>query len=205
MICYQISDHIANRYPTIGLAFLAASIQYSNIYLATPMYIFTYQGDLIHLTNTGSKELGLYYGLVYKRVVIDQTGWEPLRPISKFAQGPAAIVRFNVPRGHLVFDTTLVAMNTNYGFTLKRADDTTVSITVSIVGPDTVKILATENIGTGYKLQYAFYSNVPGNGAGPISGPRGNLRDTQGDSISFTVNGTPYPMYNWCVLFEEIF
>lgn len=205
MICYQISDHIANRYPAIGLAYLDASKIYPNVHLATPMYIFPYQSDLIHLTADSSKKLGLYYGLVYKRVVIDQAAWDSLRPISKFAQGSVAQIKFHVPRGKLVFDTTLVALNTNYGFNLKRADGTDVSITVSITGPDTVKILASENIGTGYKLQYAFYSNVAGNGAGPVSGPRGNLRDTQGDSIAFTVNGASYPMHNWCVLFEEIF
>ena len=204
MICYQTATHkvYGRAYPSIALAQLQASKDNPLITLATPTYHLPYSGDQIHLTAAGSKYLGFYYGLAYKRTVIDGGTWKPVQPISQFKQGSIITVRFHVPRGPLVLDTTIVSANTNYGFNLFDAGGTAISISsVTLTGPDTVKIVAASSIPTGAKLQYAFY----GANNGGASGPRGNLRDSQGSEIVFDPDGLNYPAHNWCVMFELTF
>lgn len=205
MISYQTASHkhYSVVYPSIALAQLEMAREGGGFYMAAPTYMLAYGADEVHLTASSSKKLGFYYGLAYKRVVIDGVKWRPLMPISKFAQGAVCTVRFHVPVGKLVFDTTLVAANTNMGFNLFKSDGTEITISsVTITGPDTIRILAAESIPAGAKLQYAFY------GAGVVgstTGPRGNLRDQQGDTIIFDPAGLNYAAHNWCVMFEEIF
>jgi hypothetical protein len=206
MICYQVGTHKAysRTRPVIALAQLQASINYLDIHMACPMYMMTYNSsDNVHLTSPSSKILGFYYGLAYKRVIVEGQDWQPLRPISKYKQGKIANIKFHVPVGKLVLDTTTVTQNTNYGFSLFTAVGVEIVISsVEITGPDTVRIVAATDIPAGAVLQYAFY----GAGiSGSVNGPRGNLRDTQGDSIVFDPTGLNYPAHNWCVMFEETF
>jgi hypothetical protein len=204
LIMYQVASHkyYSKAYPTIALAQLEQIKANPKMFMAAPMYQFDYT-DNVHVDGDSIKKLGFHYGLAYKRVVIDGSAWQPLMPISKYKQGAVAVIEFNVPYGKLVFDTTLVAANTNYGFNLFDSSNNAITISsVSITGPSTVKIIAASTIPAGAKLQYAFY----GSGiAGRTTGPRGNLRDTQGSSIVFDPSGLNYPAHNWCVMFEEIF
>ena len=205
MISYQTGCHkyYGKAYPFIALAQLQASKDYDNIFMACPTYQFAYLVDNLHLPAASSKKLGFYYGLAYKRIVVDGEDWKPLMPISKTVQGKLALVKFNVPMGRLAIDTTTVTANTNYGFNLFDAGGAEVTITsVEITGPDTVKIVSPVNITAGFKLQYAFYGTGT---TGSSNGPRGNLRDTQGDTIVFDPTGLNFPAHNWCVMFEEIF
>ena len=38
--------------------------------------------------------------------------------------------------------------------------------------------------------------------SGRLYGPRGNLRDSQGDSIKITIQNETYPIHNWCYQFD---
>lgn len=201
VISYQVATHkTGNRaMPTIALAQLDAEAANPLIYIATPMYHLPYQ-DGFHLTGVGSKWLGGYYGLAYKRIVIDGIDWKPLKPISAVRQSSIIELRFNVPSGRLVFDTTQVSANTNMGFEL--VDSTGAALTISsvaIVDYDRVRIVASAPVPAGAKVRYAW--SGAGN-FGPVNGPRGNLRDTQGDDIVFDPNGINKRMDNWCVIFE---
>jgi len=205
LICYQTATHkfYSRTYPSIALAQLKASVESADVHLACPLYMIPYSGDNVHLTASSSKILGFYYGLAYKRVIVDGSDWQPLRPISKYKQGKVANIKFNVPHGKLVFDTSQVSLNTNYGFNLFDSSNVAITIdSVTITGPDTIRIVAATSIPAGAKLQYAFYGAT---NSGPISGPRGNLRDTQGNTLVFDPSGLNYKAHNWCVMFEETF
>lgn len=203
LISYQVASHkVASRTtPSIALAQLDVEASNSLVYIATPMYHFTYQSTSdFHLDAFSSRWMGAYYGLAYKRIVIDGIDWKPLKPISSTKSGANLFVKFHVPSGKLVFDTDNVTLNTNYGFELVDSGGSPLTISsVYITGPDTVKVVAASTIPTGAYLRYA-WSGV--DNVGPVSGPRGNLRDTQGDSIVFDVGGGSKPMHNWCVIFE---
>jgi hypothetical protein len=204
MISYQVGTHkIFTPYPNIALGQVQASLDYEEIFVACPTYQLTYNSDDIHLSAISSKILGFYYGLVYKRVCVDKLPWKPLMPISKSKQGKLALLEFFVPDGVLTFDTDAVTENTNYGFTLLNELGDEVAIeSVDIVNRNTIKITSSVTIEAGFKLQYAFYGAGV---SGSVNGPRGNLRDTQGDRIVFEENGLNHPAHNWCVMFEEIF
>lgn len=202
LISYQLATHKTggSTTPTIALAILDGAENNSLIHIATPMYHFTYK-DGFHLTNISSRWLGAYYGLAYKRIVIEGTDWTPLTPIAITVQSNIMVIKFNVPSGELFFDTTIVALNTHYGFELVDGSGVPIDISsVVINSPTTVKIVASTVIPSGAKVRYAWSGS--GN-YGPVNGPRGNLRDTQGDQIVFDPMGINKPMHNWCVIFEK--
>lgn len=186
--------------PYIELAiYEAATAVNSNVYLACPLYIFDY-ADGFHLLGPSSKWMGAYIGLVHKRVVTDGLDWKPVHPISHVKQGKILEVKFHVPVLPLVFDTTHIKLNTNYGFQLVTSAGAAIAISsVSLTQGDTLKIIAAANIPADAKLRYAWTPNAEPN---RTTGPRGNLRDSQGNDIIFDPTGINKPMHNWCPIFE---
>ena len=202
MISYQVSSHpgVGSNVPTIGMAQLKASQTYANIHLATPTYFMDYV-DEFHLSNTSSKWLGAYYGLVYKRVVLDGQQWKPLQPLTAWASGRQLAIRFNVPQPPMVLDYHQVVDPGQSGFSLIEGDGSENRITGLAIAKsgDVLWISAERTIIAGTRLRYGWNGTARG---GRLTGPRGNLRDSQGASILFDPNGIAKPMHNWCVLFE---
>lgn len=199
-ISYQLASHIhgGSSVPTIALALLEAAESNPLMHIATPMYHVPYE-DGFHLTGVGSRWLGGYYGLAYKRIVINGEAWKPLQPISTVRQGTIVEVNFHVPYGRLEWDTTQVTANTNMGFDLVDSGGTPLGITsVSIQDTARVRIIADAPVPAGAKIRYAW----SGGATGPVTGPRGNLRDNQGDIITFDIGSENKRMDNWCVIFE---
>lgn len=189
--------------PKIELALYELAMENPNkVFMACPLYIFDYT-DNYHLNNIGSKWLGAYLGLTYKRVVIDGEDWKPVHPISHIKQGRVTEVKFHVPVQPLVFDTVQVAKNTDtYGFSLVDSSGTAITIeSVSITQPDTLKFVTAAPIPAGAKLRYAWTPVAQPN---RTTGPRGNLRDSQGDTIVFDDLGINKRMDNWCPILEYI-
>ncbi|MDZ3704481.1 hypothetical protein, partial [Klebsiella variicola] len=67
---------------------------------------------------------------------------------------------------------------------------------------DAVNISTAADIPEGAILQYAFHGGTTGKSPGRLSGPRGCLRDSQGDIVSFSLNGEVIRMDNYSVMFE---
>lgn len=183
---------------TVALAQLQATKDNANILLAAPIYAIEKSSPgNVHLSGRGSALLGAYYGLVHKRAVIDKKPWVPLQPVAVWRQGAILMVRFNVPVRPLAFDTTLLSAAPNNGFSLVDNLGAAMTISsVSIAGPDTVRIVASTAIPAGAKVRYAFVTNAAGYYGG-------NLRDSQGDYITDGIALNPKPLHNWCLAFEE--
>jgi hypothetical protein len=198
VIGYQISSHItyaADDFPDIALAQLEVEAANPLFYIACAMYPFSYHSGG-HISNVSTRWLGGYYGLAYKRIVINGEDWKPLKPIASVRQSNVAEIRFHVPQGKLTFDTTQVAAQTNYGFALLDQNGAAMTISsVEIIDTDRVRIKASTTIPAGAKVRYAFTGDT-------ITG-NGNLRDSQGDTITFAIPGsTAKRMDNWCLIFE---
>ena len=173
--------------------------------LVGPKYFLPY-ADGVHLTSEGYQQLGEYYAKVYDWAVLRQRRWKPLWPVSAQASGSKIIVTFEVPDPPLVLDTTLVSDPGNYGFEYfepspSRPVTSTAPIPtllgVAITGPVTVELtLSGPPAGNKPVVRYA-YSGRPAAPAGPMTGPRGNLRDSDP-----TPSRHGYPLYNWAVHFE---
>lgn len=177
----------------------AAAVTDPKIIIVAPMYPIPHYVDGIHLTALGEKTFGAYAGRAFKRTVIDGTPWVPLRPKSTFRQGKLAEVRFDVPHGPLVFDTTAYGPQTNMGFRLFAADGTT-PITISSVAitqPDTVRIATASAIPANAVLRYGLDDPTAHTA---VFG--GNLRDS--DPTVFGGGGLNLVLRNWCVCFEQV-
>lgn len=176
------------------------AIDHPHIYCAGPSY-FLDPIDLIsniHLQPVSSAWLGAYFGIVYKRIIIDGEHWSPVRPLSVRRQGRVLTVTFHVPAGRLVFDTTRVALAEHYGFNLYQGSTEIPIESVAIVQRDAVRIVTTAAVSVGSHLRYCSKGTTYGRQAGI----RGNLRDTAGDTLIFDGGGLNLPMHNWCVAFD---
>ncbi len=170
------------------------------IVLVGPKYNLEYAADGVHLTNHGYQHMGEYYAKAYQRIILEGKPWEPLRPSTVTRAGAVITIKFVVPTPPLVLDTDLVSDPGNFGF--EYGDMGIVAPpsikSVALAGPDTVVITLTkEPTGTDKRIRYAFGA-AAGSLAGPKTGPRGNLRDSDKPP-----SRTGFPLYNWCVHFDE--
>lgn len=183
--------------PTLQLA--ACDMQPDKIYMVAPKYFLSYVPDGVHLDNKGYRWMGEYYAKAYRRIVLEGKPWIPVRPTKVSLAGAEITVTFNVPAPPLVLDTTLVTDPGSYGFEFWDDSGSPPAITqVALAGPDAVKItLAKAPSGMQKRIRYAYTGKV-GALAGPTTGPRGNLRDSDATA---SPNGNK--LYNWCVHFDE--
>lgn len=172
---------------------------HGKVVLVGPKYHLPYSKDGVHLTMEGYRQMGEDYAKAYKRVVIDQQPWEPLRPISVTREGAVITVKFVVPSPPILLDTTLVSDPGHYGFEYTDASATPPAIvSVTEAGSDTLTItLSAEPTGADRHLRYAF-TGTKGARSGPQTGARGNLRDSDA-----TKSRSGKQLYNWCIHFDE--
>ncbi len=164
----------------------------------------------LHFTSESQDWLGAYFGIAYKRTILDGEKFEPLKPIAANTRGNELLVKFHVPYGSLVFDGDYFADAANEvpneGFRLYAADGTEKTITdVSITSSDTVKIVCADAVENTDRLTYG---DISTDAYQWVNNNRGHLRDTQGDSIQYKSgnlndNHTVLPLHNWCVLFDK--
>ena len=197
MISYQLSSHYeySNGNPTIALAQSDMEAYSDDFIIACPMYHLKY-ADSLHLTGESSRVLGGYIGIAYKRTFVDGVKFKPLTIKShNIVNGNQIHLKFNVPSGVIAVDTNIVPEASGYGFEVSNNTITSVSVT----GPDSIKIVLASSLSGGETLKYA----ATGSGSnGTDFRPRGNIRDTQGDDIVFYSNGYPYKMHNWLLISE---
>lgn len=179
---------------------LSASVRYPRkLPLVGPKYMLSYL-DGVHLTNQGYRHMGEYYGKVYNHVILEGATWEPLRPLAISREGARILVRFHVPEPPLALDTGRVTDPGNYGFEYTDTSGSPPSIqAVKLIDADSVEILlsAAPSATAAKWLRYA-HTGVAGNPAGPKSGARGCLRDSD-PTPSLYGN----ELFNWAVHFNE--
>lgn len=196
VICFidQVFAHASYSHPNdpyLALEQLAISED-------TPNFVMV--GNFAHLPNAGyphwtnqaSQWAGAYYGRAYKRVIVEKGTWLPLKPVDWWRDGNIVMLRFTPESGQLFFDTSTIPAKTNYGFSLVDSGGSAITISsVSLVGKDTVKIVAATAVGAG--------AHVRGGNADGYT----NLRDTMGDTIKAAIGTNVYRLDNWCVIFDK--
>lgn len=165
--------------------------------LVTPKYFLAYT-DGVHLTGEATLLLGEYYGKALRRVYLDGEPWAPLGPTgAMIINGSQVVVEFEVPAPPLVFDEVAVTNPGNYGFVFTDGSGMPPTIsTVEITGPTQVTVTLSGPPGPQARLLYAAVGQ-PGAPAGPTTGARGNLRDSD-----MTPSLAGAPLVNWAVHFE---
>jgi hypothetical protein len=167
------------------------------IILVGPKYHLPYAVDGVHLTNKGYQHMGEDFAKAYRRVVLEGKPWEPLRPKAIERNGTTIIVEFHVPVPPLVIDTTRVTNPGSFGFEWFDAGPKPAIASVAVTGPTIVTVKLAGPPGANGRLRYA-HTGSPGAAAGPTTGPRGNLRDSDRTP---SLNG--HELFNWCVHFDQ--
>lgn len=182
--------------PSLQLA--AAKARPDRVFVVGPKYFMPYT-DGVHLTGDGERWLGEYYAKAYRKVLIAGERWVPLQPQTITREGAVITIGFAVPAPPLVLDELLVSNPGNYGFEFADASGMPPAITeVALVDATTVRVtLASPPVAGNRRIRYAF-TGAPGAPGGPMTGARGNLRDSDPTA---SLNG--YLLYNWAVHFDE--
>jgi len=207
LFTYQVAAH--RRYATgamgIALAQWRISRQRPDVVVAAPCYMFPVAFDNLHLTNEASWLLGEYKSrAVYETMVRRAGKWRPLEPVSVDWEGTNIDIKFHVPRGKLVLDDALATMTYNYGFDIyEGATVPGIVSNVALVGRDTVRLTLSRAAANDAVLCYARGRPGDPSHSGPVTGARGNLRDTHGDyDTAESPSGIVYALHNACVMFQ---
>ncbi|VVA47918.1 hypothetical protein SERVES_01639 [Serratia ficaria] len=214
-ISYQLSTHRAysRTNPTIALALRDAALA-GLTDIAYPGYIGDYYpSDHIHGTPETYFMFSQYEGRLMYKVMQDRmngvTGQiHRLDVIDEVRQGIFNTLYFNVPTPPLAFDTSWVTAAENMGFHIR--DKASLSVveglisSVDIAGSTRVRITTTRPLLDTEMITYGWGKAGDPLTNGRVAGPRGNLRDSEGDlpGQSYTDGaGVLRKLHNWCVIF----
>ncbi|WP_447881926.1 sialate O-acetylesterase [Serratia fonticola] len=207
MVTYQTSSHTIrspNHSPDIAYGQLEIANENPFFFLACSTYLFPYNSDGVHMPANSYRWLGCYIGKALHRILTGK-GWKPLQPEYISRNGRVVLIDFHVPSPPLLFDTSRVSDPGNYGFQVFNEDGSKeLSIqSVSIVNDTQVKIVLNSAPAQPIRIKYAL--GLTGSKAGPTTGARGNLRDSD-NAIAYennTLTNQPYELFNWCVIFDR--
>lgn len=180
----------------VNQAFFELMLENPRVVVATPTYFVTHD-DAYHPGAAANVWLGAQWGKVLYRRVFRGENWHPLMPVMVSQSGPRMVlVKFHVPEGPLQWDTATVADPGDYGFRVEDDSGFVAVSSVDIIGPDTVRIVTSADIGANAKVSYAYYG-TGGQGGGPVTGARGCLKDSD---ATVSKDGIQ-PLNNWAVSF----
>ena len=164
-----------------------------------PTYPYPFVREYIHIDGISQKRIGYLAAKSALGILRKSPRQIGLQPLVISSADSTVFIHFNVPHPPLVFDTINVAPVPNYGFKVIRQDGTDIATTVTIKN-DTIAILCAE-APKGCKVRYAINGTL--NKSGYRIGPRGNLRDSQGEDEQVLIAKQHYPQHNWCYQFDE--
>ncbi|EIW8531201.1 sialate O-acetylesterase, partial [Klebsiella pneumoniae] len=208
MVTYQTGSHTrrAPYYsPDIPHIQLLAANTNPYIFMACPTYVFPYNSDGVHMPGNSYRWMGCYFGKAIFNI-LTKNAWKPLQPESVYRNGRVVTVVMHVPVSPLVLDTDMVSNPGDYGFEVwgdtDGAKKTIQSVTVS--GNRVTLVLDADPDQT-VVVKYA--QGTQGANAGPATGARGNLRDSDSTlaycrDVTATDPNSPYKLYNWCPIFS---
>lgn len=232
LMTYQVATHgDMGRYPRIAMEQLNASINNPNIYLSKVMYVADYkpEPDEIHGEPQTYGLTGAKFGFqIYNEILSNAV--KPVFSVKNHAYSNLkSVIIFNVPSKPLVFETTEVTplSDGNFGFKLfdvfesstdvslnTISEPTAIITSIQITGVDTIEITY-DSDPTGSRLTYGVFGlgweQVTGTqnlaDTGRVNGARGNLRDSQGESVSIPIRDVALTevfnkLHNYCPIFE---
>ena len=210
VISYQVCAHkrMGRSHNDIAMAQWKAAIDDPHIIMAAPIYHLPHNTDNLHLTNDSYLQLGKYYARALYPALVANTKFLPLQPKQILWNGRFIDIQLHVPKGEIRIDTTLVAGAPNCGFDIwtDGVNDNSAIEFVQTAPGNRIRIKMTRDPGEGDLLTYARGRIGDPNSAGPIDGPRGNIRDQAGDDDNYTdsTEATRY-MHNWLVMFQHTY
>ena len=175
-------------------------IRDDSLFMASgPTYPYSFVEERVHIDGLSQKRIGYLEGLSAIRLFESKPS-KGLIPTNFKIIGDTVMVEFNVPTPPLVLDTLAVLKAGNYGFSV--IDSQNVNILQQVILANNIVKLCCIKSPAGSKVRYAV--NGQKNKSGFKYGPRGNLRDSQGETEKATILNEVYPLHNWCYQFDEL-
>nr|WP_322951520.1 sialate O-acetylesterase [Klebsiella quasipneumoniae] len=208
MVTYQTGSHTKRApYYSSGIPevqLLAANIN-PNIFMACATYVFPYNSDGVHMPGNSYRWMGCYFGKAIFNI-LTKNDWKPLQPEAIYRNGRVVTVAMHVPVLPLVLDTSMVTDPGDYGFEVwGGADGARKTIQSVSVSGNRVTLVLDADPAQAVVVKYA--QGTQGANAGPTTGARGNLRDSDQTlaycrDVTATDPNSPYKLYNWCPIFS---
>ena len=165
-----------------------------------PMYPYSFVNESLHPDGLSQKRFGSLVAEVVLDLLHHKKRFIGVIPIKTEIKDHEVHIHFNVPYPPLCFDTISVKKVSNYGFNVIRKDHVDIISEIKLID-DTV-ILKCKESPIGCKIRYAVNGEFWKNGWN--IGPRGNLRDSQGDTKNVEIMGKTYTLHNWCYQFDYL-
>ena len=208
MICYQSNvltraEHFnANNYDCIEMKPAQAIvdlIKEDSLFCASgPTYPYSFINERLHIDAIGQQAIGKLDAIAVMNIIKGQHKIYGLAPLSITSEKNDIIIHMNVPCPPMVFDTTSVMPIDHYGFSVITKNNENIISSVKIEG-DTIRLICSKEP-QDCDVRYAV--NGEWMKSGKLHGPRGNLRDSQGNIVSFNIEAHKYLVHNWCYQFD---
>jgi hypothetical protein len=172
----------------------------SLIWAMGPTYPYDFIREALHIDAVGQKRIGDLAAKTALGIIRSEPCFTGLVPTETTVEGNTISIIFHVPSPPLCFDTVQVMKADHYGFNIIRQDNADIVSDVVLQG-DTIVITCRESP-IGCRIRYGV--NGEFRKGGRLHGPRGNLRDSQGEKRKVTINGNTYRQDNWCYIFDYL-
>lgn len=170
-----------------------------NFCASGPVYPYTVVREYVHIDGISQKRMGYLEGLSLEKILRKRKS-KGVTPSQFVVKGNTVEVSFNAENMPLSFDTLQVQKAFHYGFSVITPSCTDILRSVRLEGGNKV-ILTCSASPKGSKVRYGCNGDYWKSGS--QHGPRGNLRDSQGNQYKCMIQGRQYRMDNWCYLFER--
>ena len=208
IICYQTNAITrANQFNPLAYHCIETEVPQAQLELVRdnpafhasgPVYPYDCVNEIIHIDGLGQKRHGVLVALTALDIIKNQKNKRGLLPVKAKCHDTEIVIDFQVPSPPLVFDTIQVAKADCFGFSVITPDNRNIAKAISING-NKIHIRCSE---PAHKCRVRYAVNGEYMKSGRLHGPRGNLRDSQGDSLSIKIQEKDYPVYNWCYQFD---
>ena len=155
----------------------------SHYWASGPTYPYACVNEKIHIDGAGQQAIGTLAAHSVLGILHGQERFQGLIPQRVKTNGLQVIVHFHVPSTPLSLDTVQIRKADNYGFSVINSHNRDIAQQIMLAG-DSVTILCSESP-TNSRVRYAVNGDYMK--SGNQHGPRGNLRDANG---------------NWCYQFD---
>ena len=168
---------------------------------SSPVYVMDHStAEPIHLSNVGSKMLGLYCGIATKAVIFGETPPTGLVPLSYTIDGTTLTIKYKVPVPPIRIDTEWVKEVSHYGFALFDSSNNDLITGVSVFD-DTITITCSASP-LNAMLFYGFNGTEWKDGR--LEGSRGNICDSAKFVFDGEIAGKRYALGNYAYGFVKL-
>ena len=163
-----------------------------------PTYPYNFMREYLHIDAIGQQHIGYLDAITAMNIIRGKGKTYGLIPQSVAVENNDILVKFHVPCPPLILDTINVKYADAFGFSVINKKGENIISQVSLEG-DTARLTCNESP-INCKVRYAV--NGDKMKSGYLHGPRGNLRDSQGEQEKMTIAGKTYPVHNWAYQFD---